>query len=188
VQSGKNQQKFYREYVSLILRDRRLSQGTIETSVKQAASRAGSLLASLFRLEGEGDIFLRNVSWLQRTTWHYIPDDRTLHNHCCENISYFFWRSSARRTWNCKALLWWPFRIAVLWTRQSHFICKSFFAGDGNQGDSAPSLVHTSLRTWEPLKYNSVTSACDRWLMNGSKTSTWVHRLTTEWCSCWYHQ
>jgi hypothetical protein len=22
----------------------------------------------------------------QQTTWHYIPEDRTLHNHCCENI------------------------------------------------------------------------------------------------------
>jgi hypothetical protein len=22
----------------------------------------------------------------QRTTWHYISADRTLHNHCCENL------------------------------------------------------------------------------------------------------
>jgi hypothetical protein len=34
----------------------------------------------------------------RRTTWCYIPEDRTLHNHCCENLkscigmkSSFFW-------------------------------------------------------------------------------------------------
>jgi hypothetical protein len=28
----------------------------------------------------------------QLTTWHYIPADKTFHNHCCENlISYNVW-------------------------------------------------------------------------------------------------
>jgi hypothetical protein len=31
------------------------------------------------------DMFLRNVDWLSRTKWHYVPEDSTLHNHCCEN-------------------------------------------------------------------------------------------------------
>jgi hypothetical protein len=25
----------------------------------------------------------------QRTTWHYIPEDGTLHNHCCENLESY---------------------------------------------------------------------------------------------------
>jgi hypothetical protein len=25
----------------------------------------------------------------QRTTWHYISEDRNLHNHCCENLKFY---------------------------------------------------------------------------------------------------
>jgi hypothetical protein len=25
----------------------------------------------------------------QQTTWDYIPEDGTLHDHCCENLLYF---------------------------------------------------------------------------------------------------
>jgi hypothetical protein len=25
----------------------------------------------------------------QRTTRHYLPEDRTLHNHCCENLKAY---------------------------------------------------------------------------------------------------
>jgi hypothetical protein len=28
---------------------------------------------------------LANLQW---TTWHYIPDNRTLHNHCCRNLQF----------------------------------------------------------------------------------------------------
>jgi hypothetical protein len=28
----------------------------------------------------------------QRTTWRYIPEDRTLHNHRCENLSSYKYR------------------------------------------------------------------------------------------------
>jgi hypothetical protein len=26
----------------------------------------------------------------ERTTWRYIPEDGTLHNHRCENLKYFY--------------------------------------------------------------------------------------------------
>jgi hypothetical protein len=47
--------------------------------------------------EDRGNTFLRNVD-LQTTTRRYIPDDRTLRNHRCENLKYwdsiyFLWRS-----------------------------------------------------------------------------------------------
>jgi hypothetical protein len=28
----------------------------------------------------------------QWTTWHYIPEDRTLHNHCCENVKSYSYK------------------------------------------------------------------------------------------------
>jgi hypothetical protein len=33
-----------------------------------------------------GTFYLRNVSWISRITRPYIPEDRTLHCHLCENL------------------------------------------------------------------------------------------------------
>jgi hypothetical protein len=40
-------------------------------------------------LEDRGNMFLRNISGLSATTWRCIPDDRTLHNHSCENFKSY---------------------------------------------------------------------------------------------------
>jgi hypothetical protein len=56
----------------------------------QVTSRAllhsGFGLGLFFNPGDLGDMFLCNVVDFQQTTWHYIPEDRTLHNHCCENL------------------------------------------------------------------------------------------------------
>jgi hypothetical protein len=44
---------------------------------------AGFLFSLFFDPEDAGDRFLQNVSWLQRTTQCYIPEDRTLHLLLC---------------------------------------------------------------------------------------------------------
>jgi hypothetical protein len=44
------------------------------------------LLGLFFDHEDGGDMFLRNIFDFQRTTRSYIPEDRTLHKHRCENL------------------------------------------------------------------------------------------------------
>jgi hypothetical protein len=39
-----------------------------------------------FNHEDGGDIFLWNLGWLSTDYTMYIPEDRTLKNHCCENL------------------------------------------------------------------------------------------------------
>jgi hypothetical protein len=66
-------------------------------SKKQAKHKQkGGLLLVLFLYpEYGGDMFLRNVIDFQRTTKCYIPEDRTLTNHRCENLkSYTVSRNS----------------------------------------------------------------------------------------------
>jgi hypothetical protein len=36
-----------------------------------------------------GDMFFRNVNRFEGTTQRYIPEDRTLHNHRCENLKSY---------------------------------------------------------------------------------------------------
>jgi hypothetical protein len=45
----------------------------------------GILLGVLFNPEDGGDMFLQNTGILQ-TTYHYNPEDCTLHIHYCENL------------------------------------------------------------------------------------------------------
>jgi hypothetical protein len=43
------------------------------------------------------------VCWVatQQTTWHHVPEDDTLHNHCCENLkSYIFCRCCYFNHWS----------------------------------------------------------------------------------------
>jgi hypothetical protein len=46
---------------------------------------------SLFNPDDEGDTFPKNVVDFHQTIWHYIPEDRTLHNHHCENLKSNIW-------------------------------------------------------------------------------------------------
>jgi hypothetical protein len=43
--------------------------------------------SKFFNPEDRSDIFLWNVVEFQLTTLCYIPEDRTLHNHRCENLN-----------------------------------------------------------------------------------------------------
>jgi hypothetical protein len=42
---------------------------------------------------------------VQQVIWHYIPEDRTLHNHCCENLKSYnfynlFWLAKRKKKKN----------------------------------------------------------------------------------------
>jgi hypothetical protein len=41
----------------------------------------------LFNPEGRGTVLCETVVDFHRTVQHYIPEDRTAHRHCCENLS-----------------------------------------------------------------------------------------------------
>jgi hypothetical protein len=43
-------------------------------------------VSSIFRIVVEDDISFDTSVDFQRTTWRYIPEDRSLHNHRCENL------------------------------------------------------------------------------------------------------
>jgi hypothetical protein len=59
-------------------------------SKKPAWSREPWFLAWLFfDPEDGGDMFLWNVGWLSTTTWRYIPEDWSVHNHHCENLKSY---------------------------------------------------------------------------------------------------
>jgi hypothetical protein len=47
---------------------------------------AGSLLGSFFDPDSGGNVFLWNIGWLSTDYVALCPKDRTLHNHCCENL------------------------------------------------------------------------------------------------------
>jgi hypothetical protein len=54
----------------------------------------------------------------QQATWHYIPADRTLHNHCCENlISYnsLIPSTSSLCTFNTISLFPYWHTVTMLW-------------------------------------------------------------------------
>jgi hypothetical protein len=47
---------------------------------------AGFLLGLFFYSEDGSDVLLRYVSWLSTI---YTAEDRTFHNHRCENLEYY---------------------------------------------------------------------------------------------------
>jgi hypothetical protein len=61
----------------------------LKTMSKQETQGVGRKQSSgvLFNPEYGGHMLLRNVGWL-RSIWRYIPEDRTLHNHRCENLKF----------------------------------------------------------------------------------------------------
>jgi hypothetical protein len=53
------------------------------------SSHAGFCIGLFFNPEDGGNIFLRKVGFdFAQTTRRYIPEDRTLHNHRCENLKF----------------------------------------------------------------------------------------------------
>jgi hypothetical protein len=46
---------------------------------------AGLLLGLFDDPEDEDDVFLQNIGYFQQATLCYIPEDRSVHNHHCEN-------------------------------------------------------------------------------------------------------
>jgi hypothetical protein len=79
-----------------------------ETSMNQAAGRARLIFTGLHGIALLATCFMpvsclaysllqkmeetyssRILADFQRTTQHYIPEDRTLHNHCCENLKSY---------------------------------------------------------------------------------------------------
>jgi hypothetical protein len=55
-----------------------------------------NLLYLYFNPEDDDGIFVRNVGLLLRTTQRYILEDRSLHNHLCENFVLRNWNTSAK--------------------------------------------------------------------------------------------
>jgi hypothetical protein len=47
---------------------------------------AGFFLGLFLEPEDAGDMFLQNTADFQLTTRRYLPEDRTLHTHRCENL------------------------------------------------------------------------------------------------------
>jgi hypothetical protein len=43
-------------------------------------------LLGFFYPEDGGNMFLQKSVDFQWTAQHYIPEDKSLHNHCCENL------------------------------------------------------------------------------------------------------
>jgi hypothetical protein len=59
-----------------------------ETSMKQVASLVRCLAYSS-TMKMEATLSSEISVDFQRTTWHYFLADRTLHNHCCENLKSY---------------------------------------------------------------------------------------------------
>jgi hypothetical protein len=73
---------------------------------------AGFLLGLFLDLEDGGDIFFRNVCYFQRTTRRYIQEDRTLHDHRCEDLKSYTEREVTIMTrWKIPT-----FNVAILHT------------------------------------------------------------------------
>jgi hypothetical protein len=63
-----------------------LCQNVGEARNQQSELAACFMLVSCFDPEDGGDMFLRKVGCIHGTSQRYIPEDRTLHNHHCENL------------------------------------------------------------------------------------------------------
>jgi hypothetical protein len=59
-----------------------------------------------YNLKMEAICFSETSVDSQRTTWRYIPEDGTLHNHCCENFDSYIYRilfnKMASTFWNAQ--------------------------------------------------------------------------------------
>jgi hypothetical protein len=59
---------------------------------------------------------------IQRTTRHYIPEDGTLHNHCCENLkSYMEYISSLSISYRNRL-----YAFQILFQYQGHTECSTY--------------------------------------------------------------
>jgi hypothetical protein len=64
-----------------------LKNETEETSMKTGGMViSGLAYSSALKLE---ETYSSETVDFQWTTWCYIPEDRTLHNHCCENLKSY---------------------------------------------------------------------------------------------------
>jgi hypothetical protein len=65
----------------------------------------GFLFGLLFNPEDGGrEMFLRNVGWLLTDCTHYIPEDRSLRNHRCENFKSYLEKLWFK--WSAKLLVY----------------------------------------------------------------------------------
>jgi hypothetical protein len=47
------------------------------------------IMLGLFDPEDRGDMFLINIADFKSNKWHYVPEDRNLHIHCCKNLKSY---------------------------------------------------------------------------------------------------
>jgi hypothetical protein len=78
----KSNQRFGGTY-RLYLQDQRIIRALLATCFHTC------FLLGLFEPEDGSAIFLRNVGYIQRTTWRCIPEDSTLHNRRYKNLKSY---------------------------------------------------------------------------------------------------
>jgi hypothetical protein len=68
-----------------------MSQPSLGSTYKPSKNQreAGSKQSLFIVSEDGGDIFHEMSVEFQQTTWRYIPENRTLHNHRCENLKSY---------------------------------------------------------------------------------------------------
>jgi hypothetical protein len=59
---------------------------------KQVGNGKVDLSSHWLTLKMEVVFFSETSTVFQQTTWHYIPEDSTLHNHRCENLKSYIHR------------------------------------------------------------------------------------------------
>jgi hypothetical protein len=112
----------------------------------------GFMLSLFFDSEDGDNMFLWNVGRFQQTIWRYIPEDSTLHNHCCENLKCYLTYSNhqAKLKSQCRhagkefIILWtlFPFDKGDTLEFRLELTCSNISAPENNLWQSWNNLIY----------------------------------------------